>query len=148
MAKKYISELSEAEKQQLFDTLSQVRLFASLSNKQLQWLSKQGSEVWLNPGDFLFIEGDLVENFYVLLEGELQLTKRVNEQEIVLNHYQASAFTGEIPLLTSTPYIVSARALYESHILRFKADTFWMMLLKCFPIASAILRIIAIASKV
>lgn len=132
----------------MIDTLRQVRLFANLLDEQLHWFSKQGSEVWLNPGDFLFVEGDPAENFDVLLEGELEIIKRVNGQEIVLTIYQAGTFTGEVPLLAGTPYIVSARALCKSHLLRFGADTFGKMLLGCFPMASAIFCTMAGASKV
>ena len=123
----------------MLDTLRQVKLYANFSDEQLHCLSKQGSEVWLNPGDFLFVEGEPAENFDVLLEGELQLVKRVNGKEIVLTTYESGTFTGEIPLLASTPYIVSARALRESQLLRFRADTFDKMLLRCFPMTRAIL---------
>ncbi|MBW4611010.1 MAG: cyclic nucleotide-binding domain-containing protein [Hassallia sp. WJT32-NPBG1] len=132
----------------MLETLREVRLFANLLDRHLHWFSKQGREVWLNPGDFLFIEGDPVENFDVLLEGELEITKHVNGQEIVLTIFQAGTFTYEIPLLAGTVYIVSARALSKSHLLRFRADTFPKMLLRCFPIASVILYTFVSASKV
>lgn len=131
----------------MLNTLRQMRLFANLWDEHLHWFAKQGSEVWLNPHDFLFIEGHPVENCYVLLKGELEITKHVNGQEKVLTIFQAGTFTDEIPLLAGTVYIVSARALCKSHLLRFKADGFAKMLLKCFPITSIILCIFAGASK-
>ena len=132
----------------MLDTLRQVQLFANLSDEQLHHLSQQGSEVWFNPGNFLFVEGEPVENFDVMLEGELQLVKRVNGKEIVLTSYQSGTFTGEIPLLASTPYIVSARALREIQLLRFRADTFEKMLLRCFPMPRTILYTMAGVSKI
>lgn len=115
-----------------------IEFFSNLSAKQLQWLSKQGSQVQLSFGEFLFREGDLVDNFYMLIEGELAITKNVNGQEIVLTILQPGTFTNEIPLLTGNTYIVNAYALCKSHLLRFKVDTFYKKLSSCFPITSLI----------
>lgn len=40
------------------DARRQVPLFAELSDEQLQWLTEQGTEVWLQPGEFHRKEGD------------------------------------------------------------------------------------------
>ncbi|MEH1814608.1 MAG: cyclic nucleotide-binding domain-containing protein [Nostoc sp.] len=128
--------------------LRQVQLFANLGNEQLYWLSQEGSEVWLNPGDLLFIEGNLVENLDVLLAGEVEIVKYVDGQEIVLTIFKAGTFSYEMPLLASKNYIVSARALSKCHLLRFKADTFPKILIKCFPIANVILCAFAYVSKI
>jgi len=127
----------------MLDALRQVPLFARLSNEQLQWIADHSGEVRVNAGDLLFAEGSLAEQFYVLLEGELQITKRIGGLETVLVTHQAGAFTGEIPLLTGTPYIASARVLRASHLLSIGAATFQQMLVICSPIASTLLPAIA-----
>src|SRR5258708_21393547 len=127
----------------MLDALRQVPLFARLSNEQLQWIADQSGEVRVNAGDLLFAEGSPAEQFYVLLEGELQITKRIGGLETVLVTHQAGAFTGEIPLLTGTPYIASARVLRASHLLSIGAVTFQQMLVICSPIASTLLPAIA-----
>ena len=86
----------------------------------------------MDASDFLFVEGEPNENFDVLLEGELQIVKHADGKDIVLTTYQSGIFTGEIPLLATTPYIVSAQALRKSQLLRFRADTFNKMLLGIF----------------
>jgi signal transduction histidine kinase len=61
----------------------------------------------------------------------------------VLTTHRAGAFTGEIPLLTGTPYIASAHTLRASHLLSIEAATFQQMLVICSPIASQLLPTIA-----
>jgi signal transduction histidine kinase len=127
----------------MLDTLRQVPLFAQLSNEQLQWIVDHSGEIRANAGDLLFAEGSPAEQFYVLLEGELQITKRIGGQETVLVTHQAGAFTGEIPLLTGTPYIASAHVLRASHLLSIGTASFQQMLVVCSPIASILLPAIA-----
>jgi CRP-like cAMP-binding protein len=116
----------------------QMEFYSNLSAKQIQCLSKQGDQVQLSSGDILFVEGDLVENLYMLIEGQLAITKNVNGQEIVLTILQPGAFTDEISLLAGKTYIVNAHALCKSHLFRFKVDTFSQKLFRCFPISSFI----------
>jgi signal transduction histidine kinase len=127
----------------MLDALRHVPLFAQLSDEQLLWIADHSSEIRRNTGDLLFVEGSPAIYFYVLLEGEVQITKKVGGQETVLTTHRAGAFTGEIPLLTGTPYIASARALSASHLLSIEAATFQQMLVVCSPIASQLLPTIA-----
>lgn len=125
------------------DALLQVPLFAQLSDDQLQWIADNSGETHLDEDLLLFAEGSPAEYFYVLLVGELQITKRIGGLETVLTTHQAGAFTGEIPLLTGTPYIASARAARASYLLKIDAETFRQMLVICSPIASTLLPAIA-----
>ncbi len=127
----------------MLDALRHVPLFAQLSDEQLQWIADHSSEIRRNAGDILFIEGSPATYFYVLLEGEVQITKKVGGLETVLTTHRAGAFTGEIPLLTGTPYIASAYTLRASHLLSIEAATFQQMLVICSPIASQLLPTIA-----
>src|SRR5262249_13200221 len=85
----------------MLDELRHVPLFAQLSDEQLQWIADHSSEIYRNTGDTLFLEESPATHFYVLLAGELQITKKVGGQEMMLITHDAGAFTGEIPLLTN-----------------------------------------------
>src|SRR5436309_16108599 len=61
----------------LVQTLRQLPLFANFTDELLQCLVVQGKEVRLYAGDVLFREGEPAEGVYVLLEGELEITKQV-----------------------------------------------------------------------
>lgn len=125
------------------DALRQVPLFAHLKDEQLHWLSKHGSYIWLQPGDKLVREGEPADYFFVLLEGELQLTKNVGGQEIYVNTYEPKTVFGEMSILIGRPYIGSGHALKQSHLLRLQKDTFWQMLATCPSITRKLLSIMA-----
>lgn len=114
-------------------------LFANLSAEQLQWVALHSEEIMVKSGDFLFKEGDPAAHFYVLLAGEILITKQVGGQEILLTTHHAGAFTGEVPLLTNTPYIASARAVQECRLIEMTAENFREMLIVCSPVASVLL---------
>ncbi len=122
----------------MFNNLRQLKYFSNLSNKQLDCLLKGSSEVWINSGEVLFFEGNLVKNLYILLEGQLEITKNVNGQQILLTVLQPGIFTYEIPLLAGTDYIVTGRALCKSYLLRFNIDDFTKNIFNCFPIKTFI----------
>jgi Cyclic nucleotide-binding domain/Histidine kinase-, DNA gyrase B-, and HSP90-like ATPase len=95
-----VSQITDYEK--LLTRLRRVPLFANLKHEQKVCL--EGSEEWrLAAGEMLFQEGEKAENFFVLLEGEIRISKK---HGVVSRN---SAFFGEIPLLLGTPYMLSAR---------------------------------------
>lgn len=110
------------------DTLRQVSLFSTLDNQQLAWLLDKGQEVWLDPGEYLGVEGDLPDNFYVLLEGEIQLTKKVGATERYLTTFGPGSFTGHELILLNSPYLASGRAIHMSHVIIWNTNAFWQML--------------------
>ena len=59
----------------LNNTLRQVPIFAQLKNDELRCL-EQGEELWLPAGEEFITEGHSAENFYVLLEGRVRVTKK------------------------------------------------------------------------
>jgi len=79
----------------------------------------------------------------VLLAGRLRVTKRVGGEETVLAEHEPGAFTGEIPLLTGTPYVATVRALAPSRVLRLEADAFHHLLASCPAVAAVVLRALA-----
>jgi len=126
------------------DTLRQVPLFAKLLDEQLHWLAAQGTEVWLRPGEYHRQEGDPADHVFVLLAGEVRVTERVGNQELVLATYGPKTLFGELPILMGTPYYwASGRALRSCHIFELGKDAFWQMLGKIPEVATAILRTMA-----
>ncbi len=127
----------------MLDTLRQVPLFANLSDEQVQWIITHSEEIQVPVGTFLFKEGDAPPAFYILLTGALQITKHSGHDEMVLTNHHAGAFTGEIPLLTGTPYIASARVTEDAHLLCLTAQVFHDLLTVCPQVASMLLPTLA-----
>ncbi len=127
----------------MLDILHQVPLFSSLSAKQIQWIKEHVCEKRLIPGDLLFFEGEPAVHFYVLLSGTLQISRLIGGLEMVLVTHQDGSFTGEVPLLTGTPYVATARALDACHLLMMNLNDFRMMLVICSPVMNTILATMA-----
>lgn len=114
-------------------------LFPRLSEEELQRLAEHGHEQQLNAGDLLFSEGDPIYHFYVVLEGEIRVTKRVGGEEQVLTVHQQGQFTGEISMLTGDPALATARSIGFSRVLAIEPDAFKRILSECSQGASVII---------
>jgi signal transduction histidine kinase len=69
----------------LIDDLRSTFLFEKLSDEQLHTLAGLGRDVTFPAGEVLFHEGQLADSLWVLLDGELELTRHVGGQRVVLN---------------------------------------------------------------
>jgi signal transduction histidine kinase len=127
----------------LNDTLRKVPLFAELKDDELRCV-EQGEELWFPPGEEFITEGEPAENFYVLLEGQVRVTKKVAApKEIAVASHGPGTFLGEVPILLGIPYEVTIRTLTQSHLFRIKKETFWQMMSTCPSITQEILRTMA-----
>ena len=98
----------------------------------------------LVAGEILVEEGAPATHFFVLLEGEVSVTKMYGDQRVVVARYRPGAFFGEVPLLLDVPYILTARAEQDSRLIVFPAEGFWGLLRLCPTIASEIFRAMAV----
>lgn len=126
----------------LRDALRQVSIFSNLTDEQLDFV-EQGTEVWLEQGDQFISEGDAHGDFYVLLEGEIEWTKHIGDQEIYILSAKPGEFFGHEPLLLDIPIPVSGRALRTSHLFKLEENVFWQTLAKCASITRQLLQTIA-----
>jgi signal transduction histidine kinase len=85
-------------------------------------------------GQFVLREGDPGDSLYVVLEGELEVTKRQGDREVLLSSYRAGQFFGEMALLEQAPRSASVRTLRESRLLAIDQGAF-QTLLACSPSA-------------
>lgn len=129
------------------DSLPPPSLFPKLSDEQLQQLRECGSEIQLDPGEVLFAEGDPTYDFYVVLEGEIKVTKQVGEEEIVIVVHERGEFTGELSMLTGGPSLVSACAVSASRVMRFEANDFKDLVTTCTPMRDILIPAMAQRSK-
>lgn len=122
----------------MLESLRQIPLFKHLIEEQLKCIPK-GTEVWLNPGETLFQQGTLPEYFYILFEGAVRISRKVDNQELVLATYDTGMFFGEVPLLAGTIHLASGQAVRRSHLYCLKENDFWQMLMICPSLRKVIL---------
>ena len=106
----------------MLDKLRQVPLLADLSEEDLERLYEMAETVSVPAGQLVLREGDTGDSLYIVLEGELEVTKRRGGQEVVLSSYEPGQFFGEMALLERAPRSASVRTLRESRMLAIDQD--------------------------
>jgi signal transduction histidine kinase len=96
----------------------------SLTPGQVAALLPYGREVRLQAGDSLFDETVTVDSFYVVLEGEVGISRLDGADEISLDTHRTGEFTGGLAVLTGKTSIHRARATGPSRILEIDSETF------------------------
>ena len=128
----------------LKDTLRQVPQLAELPESRLDWLIEQTTEIYLQPGELHRKEGDRAEHVFILLEGEVRITQKVENQEILLTTYPAKTLFGEVPVLLGDEFFwASGRAVNRCHILELPNQAFMELLSSCACVMAKILRTMA-----
>ena len=97
----------------MIDAARQDALFPKLTAEQIACLLPHGDELRLEAGEVLFAEGKPASAFYVVLEGEVKITKRVGDEEATLTVHEAGKFTGELSLLM-TPDLAASPPVARS----------------------------------
>ena len=111
-----------------FDELRRIPLFDGLSDKELEVVLQSGSEKLVAAGEVNGREGEPVEHLYVILEGDLRISKEVDGGEVVINTFGPGAFFAEVPLLAGMPFLATGRALTDCRMFLIPNDLFRRML--------------------
>ncbi len=120
-------------------TASQNALFPHLSDDDIDCLRAHGSEQTLAPGERLFTQDQPADSFYVMLDGQIKISKQMGAEETVLAIHDPGEFSGELSLLTGGNYIANAYALGPARVLRVTAEAFRHALAQNAPGARIIL---------
>lgn len=104
--------------------IRQIPLFRNYSDEQLSRLLTEAEEVRFEPGDVLFYEGDPPQGLYVIIEGALEITKRIGGSDVILANHGAGVFVGEFSLLTGQPHTATGKTTAPTRALRYGADLF------------------------
>jgi len=80
------------------------------------------------PEEYVFREGDLGTEMYIIHEGQVEILGRVGEEDKLLAVLEKGDFFGEMALLEDRPRAASARALTPARLLQINGATFDQML--------------------
>ena len=94
------------------------------TSEQVAALMPYGTELKLQTGDFLFDETATVDSFYVVLEGEVGISRLDGAEEISLDTHGTGEFTGGLAVLTGKASIHRARVSGPSRVLEIDSETF------------------------
>jgi signal transduction histidine kinase len=125
-----------------FATICDIPLFAQLDAARRECFST-GTEIRLKAGETLIRAGDPANFFYVMLEGELRVTKYYGDQEIFFGEMIPGEFFSEIEILLEIPHSVIIRAVADSRLFRLPRAGFWDLLRSSSVVATEIMRTLA-----
>ncbi|HEU4947315.1 MAG TPA: ATP-binding protein [Kribbella sp.] len=121
------------------DELRTLFLFESLTDDQLEWLSREGYLISADEG-VVFAEGEAATCCYILLSGGIRLCKLSQGEEVEINRTSqrgvyAGAFTAFLGADDRTTYTATMRVLEPSRFFVVDAKTMATMMNTWFPMA-------------
>ncbi|HWB82842.1 MAG TPA: Crp/Fnr family transcriptional regulator [Bryobacteraceae bacterium] len=94
------------------ESLSQIALFAGLSEGEVQALAQRAVERRFAPGEMLFWEGEPCAGIFLILQGSVKIFKvSSGGREMMLHLDSAPTSVAELPLFDGGPYPASVRAV-------------------------------------
>jgi signal transduction histidine kinase len=124
----------------MMDTLYQIPLFDGVSDDEMRWLLDHSREERLVNGDYFFREGGPADCFYIVLEGELQVSRTVNGKDMIIGTTPRGIMGGELALLNRAPSHVTARAIMPSCLMVFDEQAFRELFAACPMVGMRILQ--------
>ncbi len=121
------------------EDLRQLSFFADLDSAGYEELALAAADVCLNEGDWLIQEGDTAA-FFVLLRGQLTVSKEAAGAEHVITSYLPGETFGEVPLLLGSGAVASIRAQENSRVMRLESPDFHALMARSDAVASRVLR--------
>lgn len=123
--------------------LQRIALFEDATDDELQWLLDHCREERLEAGAYFLQEGQRRDDFYVVLEGELQITRTLDGTATVLGTTPRGIIGGEQNLLFGTPSLTTAQAILPSRLLVLGLPAFRAMFGTCPTVGAKVLKIAA-----
>ena len=96
------------------DHLEDVPILASLDQEEIAQLAGAGRERRLAAGELLFRQGERATAFHIVLRGQLETTREVAGEQILMMSHGPGGYLGAMALLTDTPYRGTTRAVGET----------------------------------
>jgi signal transduction histidine kinase len=115
----------------MMDAHYQIPLFEGIDGDELQWLIDHSREETLENGDYFFKENGPADRFYIVLEGELQVSRTVDGRDLIMGTTPRGIIGGEQALLSRTPSNVTARAIMPCRLMVFDERAFREMFAAC-----------------
>ena len=85
------------------------QIFPTLTESQLQRISRFGTRRTVKDGEILFRQGDEGTHFFVILQGELDVVQPHGETETLIVRHQPGNFTGETAMLSGRRALATGR---------------------------------------
>jgi signal transduction histidine kinase len=132
-----------AELLSLQEFVRKLPFFADLTTDDVAQLCRASRRVHAAAGDTVIEEGAPGDSLYVVLSGELEITKREGDRSVVLASRKAGEAVGEMSLLERAPRSATARAVQPSELMEISPESFRRVLESNPSTAMTVLRTVA-----
>ena len=100
------------------DFLKKDSVFNNLKDTELNAILKHSSIIRKEKKEFVFMQGDIANNFYIIIEGDVSIfSETANGQEIFIKIAHPGDLLGESSLLHESFYLSNAQTLSEATLL-------------------------------
>ncbi|SDO87897.1 cyclic nucleotide-binding domain-containing protein [Desulforhopalus singaporensis] len=126
------------EMQQNLELLKELALFSVFPAQALKLLALYAEQACFPQNDILFEKGDDEGRAYLILSGELELTRDKDGETQVITHFHNGDFVGSFSLFGSMPSMFCLKAVTRTQVLTVSRMHFGKIMEK-FPEISAII---------
>ncbi|MGA2631410.1 MAG: Npt1/Npt2 family nucleotide transporter [Terriglobia bacterium] len=123
--------------------LKSAPLFAAVEGEELAALADISLEHTYQPGEMIFEENAVPHHLYLVLEGKVEVFRRVNDSDHSLAYLGEKECFGEMAILDDHPRSASVRAAEATTVLKIDRESFRELILERPQIAFAIFQILS-----
>jgi uncharacterized membrane protein len=111
--------------------LREVALFSEMDEQEVAEIRALMDEMKFKGGQTIVREGEMGDLFYIITEGEVQVSIRdADGNDVVLQELRPGGFFGELSMLTKEPRSARVRAIDNVTLLALERDEFFSFLQK------------------
>jgi signal transduction histidine kinase len=134
--------MTTATESALLAALRATELFQACPTADLDKVIAGSTDEHVNAGELLVDDQEMVESVWVVLEGKLQLLKRVEGTEVPVDQIHVGDSIGEIPLISRTTAGFIVRSITPARLLKIPGPIFLETVRSCASVAQTVLRTI------
>src|SRR5580692_5165439 len=103
--------------QAAFNEVRSTLLFSTLTDAQFGCVAA-GEIIDAAAGTVLVLEGEQLKFFFLIIKGEVRLTRDFDRQTVLMGEIKPGSFTGEVTLLLDIPWVATARVTKPTRFFR------------------------------
>ena len=107
-----------------FELLSRLELFEHLQPVKLKRLIFVSQRYQLQPGEYLFRQGDPMDSVFGIVHGELSVVVESDDDELIVSQQGAGDLVGEMAVISGEPRSASIRASSQCEVIGFEKELF------------------------
>ncbi len=114
--------------QQEIDVLRNIPLFRNMDSAKLKLLAFTSERLTYRAGDNLFLQGDIGDSAYIIVEGEADVIIETPAGPLTVATVKQNDFVGEIAILCDVPRTATVTAKDTLVTLRISKDVFFQLI--------------------